>query len=93
VSTLSFLTHTTILVRDSSPQLRQFNKRGSLTDDPLGGLALQNIMNNVMAVMANSGGSEGGDSRPVTGRSARRIAPAALPALKSAPRTSFAVRY
>ena len=92
---VSFLTNVVnFFPRDSSPQLRQFNKRGSLTEDPLGGLAIQNIIrNNVMAGMANAGASDGTDSRPITGRSARRIAPAALPALKSAPRTSFAVRY
>ncbi len=60
--------------------------------DSFGGGALDTIVNNVAAAMAAVPLADT-DLRATSARSGRRIAPAALPALKNAPRTSFAVRY
>ncbi len=58
--------------------------------DPFGGL--NGLVGNVVASMVVPL-PEAAELRAGSGRSLRRVMPAALPALKNAPRTSFAVRY
>ncbi len=61
--------------------------------DDFGGTTFgNNLVGSVLASVA-APLPEAGDMRSTSGRSLRRVVPAALPALKNAPRTSFAVRY